>query len=72
MINEYILVFIYIFDNMEAYLRPLVLCPLYRTIIRQRKKDFEEIEKVCVCVRVGARVCVRERERERERVISSL
>ena len=30
---------------MDACLRPLVSCRLYMTIIRQRKKDFEEIEK---------------------------
>ena len=30
---------------MVAYLRPLVSCRLYTTIIRQRKKDFGEIKK---------------------------
>ena len=30
---------------MDAYLRPLISCSLYTTIIRQRKKDFGEIEK---------------------------
>ena len=31
---------------MEAYLRPLVSCCLYTTIIRQKKKDLGEIEKI--------------------------
>ena len=31
---------------MNAYLRPLVLCRLFTTIIRQRKKDNGEIEKI--------------------------
>ena len=57
---------------MDAYLLLLVSCRLYTTIIRQRKKDFGEIEKIekysqrmfilgfriilCVCVCVC--VCV--------------
>ena len=46
---------------MDAYLQPLVSCHLYTTIIRQRKKDFGESQKIvkfskkmwlflCVCV----------------------
>ena len=31
---------------MGAYMRPLVSCCLYTTIIRQKKKDFGEIEKI--------------------------
>ena len=31
---------------MVTYLRILVSCRLYTTIIRQRKKDLEEIEKI--------------------------
>ena len=31
---------------MDAYLRPLVSCHLYATIIRQKKKNFGEIEKM--------------------------
>ena len=31
---------------MDAYLWPLVSCHLYTTIIRQKKKDFAEIEKI--------------------------
>ena len=31
---------------MDANMRPLVSCPLYTIIIRQRKKDFVEIEKI--------------------------
>ena len=31
---------------MYAYLQPLVSCCLYTTIIRQKKKDFGEIEKI--------------------------
>ena len=31
---------------MNAYLRPLVSCRLYTTLIRLRKKDFGEIEKI--------------------------
>ena len=46
--NKYIslYIYIYIFNDMEAYLRPLVLCCLYTIIISQRKKDFGEIEKI--------------------------
>ena len=32
---------------MDAYLRQVVSCCVYTTIIRQRKKDFREIEKYC-------------------------
>ena len=31
---------------MDAYLQPVVSCRLYTTIIRQKKKDFREIEKI--------------------------
>ena len=31
---------------MGAYLRPLVSCRLYTSIIRQKNKDFGEIEKI--------------------------
>ena len=31
---------------MEVLLRPLVSCRFYTTIIKQRKKDFGEIEKI--------------------------
>ena len=34
------------FNSIEAYLRLLVSCRLYTTIIRQRKKHFVEIEKI--------------------------
>ena len=36
--NKYILVFIYIFNSMVDYLRLLVSCRLYSTIIWQKKK----------------------------------
>ncbi len=29
---------------MDAFLRPLISCLLYTTILRQKKKDFGEIE----------------------------
>ena len=31
---------------MDAYLQPLVLCRLYTAIIRQKKKDSVDIEKI--------------------------
>ena len=31
---------------MNSYLRPLVSCCLFTTIIRQRKKDITEIEEI--------------------------
>ena len=31
---------------MDSYLQPLVPCCLYTAVIRQKKKDFEEIEKI--------------------------
>ena len=31
---------------MDAYLQPLDSCYLYMTIIRQKMKDFEKIEKI--------------------------
>ena len=40
----FILVYIYIWYH--GYLWPLISCCLYTTIIRQRKKDFGEIEKI--------------------------
>ena len=57
---------------MDAYLRPLVSYCLYTTIIRKKKKDFGEIEKieklqskervhlcVCVCVEyISVSLCV--------------
>ena len=58
---------------MDAYLQPLVSCRLITTIIRLRKKDIGEIEKIkkysqkngkvvynsfCVCVCVCVFVCV--------------
>ena len=33
-------------NGVEAYLQPLVSCYLYKTIMRQRKKDIGEIEKI--------------------------
>ena len=55
--------FLYIFDCMVAYLRPLVSCRFNTTIISLRKKDFGKIEKysqnmftlglliaICVCM----------------------
>ena len=42
----YIYIYIYIFNCMDAYLRPPVSYRLYTTIIRQKNKDFGEIEKV--------------------------
>ena len=31
---------------MDAYLQPLVSCRLYRAIIRQKKKNFGEIQNI--------------------------
>ena len=42
----YILVYIYIFNSIDTYLRPQVLFRHYTTIIRQRNKDFGEIENI--------------------------
>ena len=40
--EEMLPIYIYIY-SMDIYMRPLVLCRLYTTIIRLRKKDFCEI-----------------------------
>ena len=34
------------FNSIDAYLRPLVSCRLYTAVIRQKKKDFVEMEKI--------------------------
>ena len=60
-----------VYNSMDIYLRLLFSCRLYTTILRQRMKDFGEIEKIeksplkYVYVRVAynslrahARVCV--------------
>ena len=38
--------FLYIFDRMGGYLRPVASCRFYTAIIRLKKKDFGEIEKI--------------------------
>ena len=41
-------IYIYIYnDIMDTHLWPLISCRLFTTIIRQKRKDFEEIEKCC-------------------------
>ena len=37
--GRYAYIYIYIYNNMDANLRPDVLCRLITTIIRQRKKN---------------------------------
>ena len=44
--HTHIYISVYIYNRMAAYLRPLVSCCPYTAIIRQKKNDFGEIEKI--------------------------